>query len=342
MKCFFHDALMHYRYSARNCIIDNTNLARLRGSGATAVITDEMKRFAAQYGFQFICHEINHPNRKAGNERSFWTVETNFLPGRTFTDLNDLNRQAFEWTTVRMANRPVSKTHLIPAAAFEQEKHYLNRVPEHIPAPYRQHERILDQYGYIAFAANYYWIPKLHSKSVTVLEYSDMIKIYDKRVLIVEYPLLCATRKNEIVKSDKILETRIPQKYSRSAPQEEEKRLRSLAPAVDLYVTWIMTSVSLNRKHKLIRDLFRLSQQLAPDLFVSTIQRAADYQIADMTSLENIAFVQLKAQGLPVPTIKLSSDYENRSAFQQGRLSQAADLSIYNFRLEETHVNDTH
>ena len=36
MKCFLHEALMHYAYSARTCIIDNTNLARLRGSGPRA------------------------------------------------------------------------------------------------------------------------------------------------------------------------------------------------------------------------------------------------------------------------------------------------------------------
>src|SRR5215831_665809 len=46
-----------------------------------AVMVPEMEAFAKQYGFRFVCHEKNHPNRKAGEERSFWTVETNFLPG---------------------------------------------------------------------------------------------------------------------------------------------------------------------------------------------------------------------------------------------------------------------
>ncbi|MFQ6105360.1 MAG: helix-turn-helix domain-containing protein, partial [Candidatus Glassbacteria bacterium] len=82
MKCFLHEALSYYGYSARECIIDNTNLARLRGSGKNAVISPEMEAFARQYGFRFICHEVGHSDRKAGNERSFYTVETNFFPGR--------------------------------------------------------------------------------------------------------------------------------------------------------------------------------------------------------------------------------------------------------------------
>ena len=30
MKCFLHEALMYWGYAAGQCIIDNTNLARLR------------------------------------------------------------------------------------------------------------------------------------------------------------------------------------------------------------------------------------------------------------------------------------------------------------------------
>ena len=37
MKCFFHQALSFWGYAAGVCIIDNTNLARLRGTGSAAV-----------------------------------------------------------------------------------------------------------------------------------------------------------------------------------------------------------------------------------------------------------------------------------------------------------------
>jgi transposase len=46
MKCFLHEALMCWGYAAKQCIIDNTNLARLRGSGPQAVIVPEMASFA--------------------------------------------------------------------------------------------------------------------------------------------------------------------------------------------------------------------------------------------------------------------------------------------------------
>jgi hypothetical protein len=74
MKCFLHEALMFWAYAARQCIIDNTNLARWRGTGKQAVIVPEMVSFAARYGFEFLCHELRHSNRKAGEERSFWVA----------------------------------------------------------------------------------------------------------------------------------------------------------------------------------------------------------------------------------------------------------------------------
>jgi hypothetical protein len=146
MKCFFHEALMFWGRAAKRAIIDNTSLARLRGCGKRAIIVPEMAAFAERYGFEFICHALGHPHRKAGEERSFWTVETNFLPGRTFTSLEDLNRQALEWATVRLHHRPMSKTGLIPAKAFEYERPYLTELSPHLPAPYGEQPRGTDEY----------------------------------------------------------------------------------------------------------------------------------------------------------------------------------------------------
>src|SRR6266571_3347163 len=188
MKCFFDEALKFWGYAAPVCIIDNTNLARLRGTGKDAVIVPEMEAFAKQYGFLFVCHEKHHPNRKAGEERSFYTVETNFLPGRRFESLEDLNQQAFDWSTVRMENRPVAKTGLIPAKAFEHERAYLVDLSPHLPPPYLVHERGTDQYGYTAFDGNYYWVPGTRRDDVKVLEYSDCLKIYPVRKCPTEYP----------------------------------------------------------------------------------------------------------------------------------------------------------
>ena len=189
MKCFFHQALAFWGYAARQCIIDNTNLARLRGTGANALICPEMEVFAKQYGFEYHCHELKHSDRKAGEERSFWFVETNFLPGRTFASLEDLNGQALEWSTTRLDNKPQGKAGLIPAQAFEHERTYLVPVPAQLPAPYKVHGRGTDEYGFMSFGGNFYWVPGTRRDEVKVLEYSDRLKIFQAGQCLAQYPL---------------------------------------------------------------------------------------------------------------------------------------------------------
>jgi hypothetical protein len=46
MKGFLHEALMFWQHAAPVCIIDNTNLARRRGTGRDAVMVPEMEAFA--------------------------------------------------------------------------------------------------------------------------------------------------------------------------------------------------------------------------------------------------------------------------------------------------------
>ncbi len=228
MKCFLHEALMYWKHSAGRCIIDNTNLARLRGTGKQAVIAPEMAAFSKRYGFRFVCHEIRHSDRKAGNERSFWTVETNFLPGRSFESLEDLNAQAFQWATVRLEHRPVKKTGLIPVKAFEFERAFLTELPQHLPAPYQVHQRGTDQYGYVHFNANFYWVPGTQREDVKVLQYADQLKIFLRRNCVADYPLPPDGVKNERFSPPGEPKPRHQPKNRRRESGEEDKRLRAM------------------------------------------------------------------------------------------------------------------
>ncbi|MCK7539532.1 MAG: ATP-binding protein [Marinilabiliales bacterium] len=73
------------------CIIDNTSVMLAGGAGENALIAPEMAAFARTLGFEFRAHRVGHPDRKGRIERNFFFVETNFLPGRSFTDFDDLN-----------------------------------------------------------------------------------------------------------------------------------------------------------------------------------------------------------------------------------------------------------
>jgi len=329
MKCFLHEALMFWGYAASECIIDNTNLARLSGTGSRAVIAAEMEQFALKYGFRFVCHEINHANRKAGNERSFYTTETNFIAGRKFESMEDLNRQAFSWATVRMPKRPVSKTGLMPCKAFEYEQSYLKKVPEFVAPPYLVHDRGTDQYGYASFDGNFYWIPGTSRHDVKILQYSGSLKIYHKRKLLGEYELPPDGVKNKKI-SPKGQPKPKNQPHNRKRPTAmEEKKLRAVSPEVDTYLNDFALKLNGKKRHGFIRKLYGLYQKLTPTLFIKSIKRALKYRITDIPTIERIAVLQMHSGIYEVRTVEIDREYHNRKAYIEGLFTDEVDLSVY-------------
>lgn len=333
MKCFLHEALTHFGRSAKECIIDNTNLARLRGTGKNAVIVPEMEVFAKQHGFNFICHEKGHCNRKAGEERSFWTVETNFLPGRSFEDDEDLNRQALEWSTVRMDNRPVKRSGLIPAKAFEYEIAFLNALPPHLPAPYLLHERGTDQYGFAALDSNFYFVPGTGRDDVSLHEYSEHVKIYRGRELLIEYPLPREGVKNQRFYPEGYTRPRHAPKNRKKPTTLEEERLRAIDPTVAAWLDSTLPAGGITRHH-LVRDLFGLSQQMTPPLFVKSVARALQYRIRSVETIRRIAHMYMSEGLSMMPLAEVDARLLERDEYVEGRLTDAPDFSAWKGMLE--------
>lgn len=328
MKCFFHEALSYWGYAADECIIDNTNLARLAGTGKNAIICPEMAGFAKQYGFRFVCHERGHANRKAGNERSFYTVETNFFPGREFDSLEDMNRQAFQWATVRMANRATTKTRLIPAQVFEHEKPYLKKLLCHLPAPYLVLTRGTDQYGYASVDGNFYWIPGTKRHDVKVLQYAEHLMIYRNRELLGRYRIPADGVKNELVPPEG--QQKPPQKpKNRKKPAtRQENILRTAAKEIDAYLDFAVKN-GVKQKHRFIRALYGLYRKVSLEIFIETLKRASKYRITDIKTVERIATLQLTAGHFQLPLPQIDRQLEERAAYIEGCFADEVDLSDY-------------
>jgi hypothetical protein len=341
MKCFLHEALMFWGYAARQCIIDNTNLARLRGAGQRAVIVPEMQAFSRRYGFQFVCHALDHPNRKAGEERSFWTVETNFLPGRSFDSLEDLNEQAWQWATQRMEHRPQTKARLIPAQAFEHECGYLNELPPHLPAPYKTHPRGTDQYGFVAFGANDYWVPGNRRDDVKVLQYADRLKIFQQHTLLAEYRLPADGVRGQHYSPPGQPKPRHQPKNRRRDAKHEAQRLRAMGSEVAAYLDFALAAPGVQR-HRFTRELFAFSRKVTHGVFVKTALRALHYRILDLATVRRIAWLCISQEDDVLPEADVDDDFRQRPAYQEGCLTEEPDLSMYDqlFEAEEEHEDD--
>lgn len=340
MKCFFHAALTFFGYTARICIIDNTNLAVLYGTGDKAVFHPAMLAFAKQYGFQWKAHRIRHSNRKAGKERNFLTLETNFFPGRTFKDLADLNAQAHTWATGRFANRPLSRSRLIPSELFELEKPYLVKLPSHIEPPYQYHNRIIDRYGYISFDGNFYWVPDDRQGQVDIIRYENEIKIYKKHCLLSAYRLPAYHIKNQSFMPEGIKQQQYQPNNRKKGYAEEENKVRGLGAGCAAYVDFIKsTECAIKQKPRFIRELYRFSKKMSLTLFRTSIERALKYRISRIDAIERIAGELMKKEIGHSLDLTVSDGYEKRESYLKGRFSSESDLAAYQRLLEEKDNN---
>lgn len=330
MKCFFDEALRFWGYCARDCIIDNTSLAVVAGCGADALFAPEMVAFANNYGFRWVAHALGHANRKAGTERNFWTVESSFLPGRSFASLEDMNAQAFQWATVRYAQRPQSHTGLIPVQLFEHEKTFLRSLPPFIVSPSLPHRRTIDAYGYIRFDTNFYWIPHRPRSEVSIIQYADHIVVYaGPQQELIRYPLPPdGVQKQVFHPPGKTGARREPRNLKKDC-QEEERLLRRRGQETAAYLDFIKSAAChIRYKHHFLRELFDLSRTCDDTVFVSLMRRARAFRVQSLSALLRMAVRLSSPQATApsdLPTAAMPQDYQQRPAYLQGEFSREHD-----------------
>ena len=333
MKCFFHKALIHFGYCAKICIIDNTNLAVLHGTGENAVFNQEMIAFARNYGFTWKAHRIKQSNRKAGKERNFLTLQTNFFPGRSFKSFEDLNEQAKDWAINRFANRPQSKSHLIPVQLFELEKPYLVKLPDFITPPYLTLHRKIDVYGYVAYDGNYFYTPDGCKGKAKIIVFEDHLDIYQKHEMKISHKLPPFGEKNKKITPEGMTGI-FPEPNNRKKKyNDEEKHLREKGDICIRYLDFIK-QIDIRTKGKFIRELYRLSKKITDEIFNEGLLRAIEYKITKIDSLERIFnhIIRADSSNLDIPQ---AEEYENRKTYQEGKISTEADPETYKELMEE-------
>lgn len=323
MKCFFYEAIQYFGYVPRNCIIDNTSLVIDRGSGNNAVFNKEMVDFAKGFHFKWYAHAIKHSDRKAGVERGFYTITQNFLPGREFHSLEDLDLQAKRWCEAR--SEKMNKNKIIPLKYFEYEKDFMTKIIKGIGEPYRQYSRKVDQEGYILFETNLYWSGLKRNSQIILLEYSNRIVVYQDRKIVFEHNLpLFGTRKEKFMQKGVTIPYR-PKKTT-IPPKNEEMELRK-SVLTNEYLDFSLKTLGPQNRYQLIRQIYHLYKKLSPILFTKTIERAMKYKIVDKNTLEKIALYIMNKEELVVPDINVTLDEVNRC--EEGKYGGDPDLTAY-------------
>ena len=285
-KIFLQQALSFMQGSCRRCVIDNTSVILAAGAGSQAVMSAEMQFFSRFFGFEFLAHAVNNPNRKGRVERSFSYVENNFLAGRVFQNWEDLNQSALQWCQT-VANEKLKRClGMSPKTAYIQEKPFLLPLPEILLPIYQHEQRVVDTQGYISVDTNRYSSPENYiGRAVDVYRYLDKIEMYYQHRLIASHPRVIGSRDKRCL---------IPGHHRRSYRHQNhrtgcaaEKQLMGHSIILDDYIAQLKSHVH-GRGVWLFKRLLYLKQLYPAEAFMMAIEKAKQYGLYNMPRLEKL------------------------------------------------------
>ena len=313
-KVFLTDALEYLAGAAATCMIDNTHVVVAAGTGARMVPAPEMAAFAERFGFQFVAHEVGDANRSARVENPFNWIQKNALPGRTFEDWDDLNRQARAWCDEKNAAHS-DKLHASRRELFVAEQHRLKPLPIWIPEVYVLHHRIVDAEGYVNVRRARYSAPyQLIGRDVEVRELKDRVDVY-------EGPRLVASHKRVVERNDKRITDpshRPPRGQGRhkNGPLPEEAELLQAQPKLASYLPRLKKHAS-GRGTLALRRLLKMVRDYPEAPFLTALRRAEEYGLFDLDRLERMVLQQI-ATDYFVLSVEEMEDREQRADEDDG------------------------
>ncbi len=284
-KWFISAAIAFFGGATDRCVVDNTSVLLVSGSGSEAIFAPELVAFADCYGMTFIAHEVNDPDRKPYVERFFWYSERNFIPGRVFQNWEDLNQQAVDWC-VNIANaKPKRSLGMSPNAAMITEKPHLKPLPRHQPPIYKVELRVVDCYGFVHLDTNRYSVPeRLLGKRVEVHKHPRSVKVYFKNQKVAEHARLWGKKNGKITARGHHQPFR-RDKDRHSCPQE--LALKGHDDELDLYIKELK-SRSSGRGMRQFQRLLGLKRTYPIAAFLPAITMALEYGLFDLARLENL------------------------------------------------------
>jgi hypothetical protein len=162
---------------------------------------ETFRSFARHWGFEPRVCAPYRAQTKGKVESGVKYVKRNFLPGRTFIDMEDVQAQLDEWTATIADLRIHGTTHQRPIDRFGEETSALLPSAGQGPFAERRHvARIVAEDYLVSFQSNRYSVPfGLIGKTVDVIPVGATLRVEYDGTLVAEHPLLAGKHQMRIL-----------------------------------------------------------------------------------------------------------------------------------------------
>lgn len=298
-KVFLDEAVSFFGGACRCCMVDNTHVIVLSGTGAAMVPVPEMEAFGKRYGFSFVAHEKGHANRSAHVERGFDHFERNFLAGREFTDFEHANREARAWCEAvnRKQRRALQSSAL---ELFAKEQPHLVPRPEWVPEVYVLHHRVVDIEGFVHVDGHIYSVPwRLIGRRVEVRETKDRVDVYEGPRIVATHRRFFAFEKTRATDPSHRPPKGEGAKLLKQPTPDEAELQRADAPVPDFART--VKARAGSRWPTVLRRLAQMLRDYPRRPFLAAVESASHYGLFDLDRLERMVLRNIATEYFVAP-----------------------------------------
>lgn len=162
-------AFLYFEGIPQECVYDQTKLVVIKEKYGEVLFNEKFHHFALKAGFHpHICKKSD-PQSKGKVERTVQEVKSDFLYGRTFTDLAYIRTEGYKWLS-KFNDRIHSVTQEIPSELWKSEKKIMSLIPETLIKP---DLRNADKTGLISYQGNKYSVPLRYQRKQVIVKQED-------------------------------------------------------------------------------------------------------------------------------------------------------------------------
>lgn len=190
-------AFAYFGGYTRRILYDNMKQVRLNQNEWNPLFQD----FLNHYGITANTHRVYRARTKGKVERAVLYLKDNFMKGREFKNLADLQNQGFNWQEETANNRVHATTKQKPCELFKQE----SLLPFAEVAEYRlvsKSERKVSAEGFVHYLGSRYSVaPQAVGKTVLVEQDEQLIRVKSNDLIIAEHQL-SAKKNAEVINAE--------------------------------------------------------------------------------------------------------------------------------------------
>lgn len=285
----------------KKILFDNAKVVVSERVGSVVRFQADLLQFEALMRFRPDACWVEDPETKGKVESTVGYVHRDFYYGRTFTDLDTMNRQARAWCDE--VNREIhTTTQEVPVERWATERARLTPLPQNKPVLFRVQRAKVNKACLFSFAKNQYSVPKEYARQYVRLEiYEHEFRVLVENTEIGRWPRTTDRGRQFLVQDH------YQGRFKGAKQSALEVQFRALCSEASTYLEKLRESRG-NSLREQMQEIVRLSSEYSTDEMAQAMSRALQYRSFGYDVLQRILRKQRDVPGSLPQAVERSAE----------------------------------